>query len=280
MLTKPDFALELPNPNINIITDAEWWLWLRMHELEPSSQLGGIYANKSGFHNTGQANLNNWPGNYSIRDDINRTGPWWLLKASAIDWTFPEAQHGDYSRISKYTSRLIASARNPMDPRLDLILFEFYGQSDTDLVVEGYNEYREEFVTSDSSHLWHIHISFLRSKCGDLWSMWALLTVLMGWTVIEWQATLPAPIPTPTPSPEWGDELIMILPTLRRGYTGSSVRRLQGLLVSHNWNLGNGFIDGIFGVNTDTAVRRFQTNYSLSVDGIVGRNTWTMLLTR
>jgi hypothetical protein len=195
----PDFTLRLPNPNRSVITDATWWFWLAFNVHEPRARLGGIYADKSGFHNTGRANAEKWPGNYSIRDSVNRTGPWWWTKASAIDLTFPDAQAGNYATIDRYTSRLMASARNGADPRLDKILFEFYGQDDNDKQVEGYNEHREEAVSSDPSHLWHIHISFRRSACGDFWAMWALLTVLMGWSVAAWQATLPKPPPEPEP---------------------------------------------------------------------------------
>ena len=36
--------------------------------------------------------------------------------------------------------------------------------------------------------------------------------------------------------------------------------------------------DGIFGAETEQAVRRFQQNNSLFVDGIAGKNTFTYLL--
>jgi hypothetical protein len=188
VLTRPDFAVTgVPGE----ITPAEWWLWQRLRELEPTSQLGGILARKRGFHAPGSYNLANFPNDYSIRDTINRTGPWWQNFASAFDWTFPEAQSGNYTRIGLYSRRLDASGRDPKDPRLDLILYEWFGQTDIDTEVEGWNEVRDEYASSDASHLWHIHISFLRSKCGDFWAMWALLTVLMGWSVDQWRASLP-----------------------------------------------------------------------------------------
>lgn len=65
-------------------------------------------------------------------------------------------------------------------------------------------------------------------------------------------------------------------PVLRKGSTGTSVRTLQRML----YNLGYrsvGTIDGIFGDKTDTAVRNFQSNYNLTVDGIVGPQTWDAL---
>lgn len=38
-----------------------------------------------------------------------------------------------------------------------------------------------------------------------------------------------------------------------------------------------GTIDGVFGANTNSAVRCFQSHTGLSVDGIVGPNTWSKL---
>jgi peptidoglycan hydrolase-like protein with peptidoglycan-binding domain len=37
-------------------------------------------------------------------------------------------------------------------------------------------------------------------------------------------------------------------------------------------------LDGVFGAETERAVRAFQTENDLTVDGIVGRNTWQALL--
>jgi hypothetical protein len=199
VLTHPDFTVVRPAGLAEQITDAEWWFWLRLRELEPTSQLGGILAWKSGFHSTGEYNRKNHPGNYSIRDEPNRTGPWWQWKASAVDWTFPEAHQGNYERISRYTRRLLASAKDSNDPRLDLILYEFFGQADNDRVVEGFNEWKESDATSDISHLFHLHFSVLRKACADFWAFWALLTVLMGWSVAQWRASLPGGGSQPAP---------------------------------------------------------------------------------
>lgn len=210
VLTHPDFTMVRPAGLAKEITDAEWWLWLRLHELEPTSQLGGILAWKSGFHSTGDYNRKHHPGNYSIRDLPNRTGPWWEWKASALDWTFPEAHGGNYSRISRYTRRLLASAKDANDPRLDLVLYEFFGQADNDRVVEGFNEYRESDATSDISHLFHLHFSLLRKACGDFWAMWALLTVIMGWSVAQWRASLPGGTGQPETSPTGVVDMYMV----------------------------------------------------------------------
>lgn len=65
-------------------------------------------------------------------------------------------------------------------------------------------------------------------------------------------------------------------PTLRRGSEGRDVRRLQRLFVMMK-TLDVGDIDGIFGPRTEHAVRDFQRDKGLTVDGIVGPQTWRAL---
>ena len=64
-------------------------------------------------------------------------------------------------------------------------------------------------------------------------------------------------------------------PLLREGARSSYVRFLQNLLQSKFIPTGN--IDGIFGSQTLNAVRAFQQENNLIVDGLVGNNTWNAL---
>ncbi len=57
---------------------------------------------------------------------------------------------------------------------------------------------------------------------------------------------------------------------LRRGDEGAAVRELQNMLDVPR--------DGIFGVQTEAAVRAFQAGHGLVTDGIVGPYTWDALL--
>jgi N-acetylmuramoyl-L-alanine amidase len=41
---------------------------------------------------------------------------------------------------------------------------------------------------------------------------------------------------------------------------------------------GGSGADGIFGAGTENAVKAFQRHHGLTVDGIVGKITWTKLL--
>lgn len=68
------------------------------------------------------------------------------------------------------------------------------------------------------------------------------------------------------------------LKVLREGSENYTVKALQRMLYALGYDLGTVPIDGEFGPKTDAAVRRFQKENKLEVDGIVGQNTWTKLL--
>lgn len=66
---------------------------------------------------------------------------------------------------------------------------------------------------------------------------------------------------------------------LSKGAKGSQVKNLQILLIGKGYSCGSAGADGDFGTNTDKALKKFQTDNGLDVDGICGKNTWTKLLT-
>ncbi len=66
----------------------------------------------------------------------------------------------------------------------------------------------------------------------------------------------------------------MAYSTIQYGSTGDDVKKLQEELNKYGYGLDT---DGIFGVKTQSAVRDYQKNNGLSVDGIVGQKTWGKL---
>jgi peptidoglycan hydrolase-like protein with peptidoglycan-binding domain len=64
-------------------------------------------------------------------------------------------------------------------------------------------------------------------------------------------------------------------PVLKKSSKGEAVTRLQEGL--HQLGYDAGAVDGIFGPNTERAVKEFQTNNGLAADGVVGPKTWTAL---
>jgi hypothetical protein len=169
------------NPNPARVTDAMWEFWLAFRRLEPGVELGGIYADKPGYHNIRAALP---ASDYSVQAAADRQGP--ADKAAAIDLTFPSAQRGDYSTIRRYAARLLGSGRDPDDERGDC-LREFFGQANADSAVEGWDFQAVTPSTSDSSHLWHIHISFVRAHLDDPRAFGAVLSILRGETAAYWR---------------------------------------------------------------------------------------------
>jgi len=85
----------------------------------------------------------------------------------------------------------------------------------------------------------------------------------------------PVPTPTPTPVPT-----INITPNpdykmLQVGDRGDDVRAMQEKLAEYGYL--DGEIDGAYGNQTRRAVEAFQYQHGLSVDGIAGRHTLTVL---
>lgn len=67
-------------------------------------------------------------------------------------------------------------------------------------------------------------------------------------------------------------------PTLRKGNNGDVVKWMQRRLNYLNYSVGEYGADGDFGPDTDAAVRKYQKDQKLFVDGIVGKQTWSKLL--
>ncbi len=65
-----------------------------------------------------------------------------------------------------------------------------------------------------------------------------------------------------------------VKPTLRKGSKGNAVRVLQTMLLKLGYDLGPCGIDGDFGKATEAAVRSFQSDHRLEVDGVVGSATY------
>lgn len=162
-------------------------LWNEFDKIEPDARLNGIYTGKRGYHNTRANHLagrnGGSPSDYSITDSpLDLLGP--DDKAAAIDINLESARlRSDFRNIAKYSRRLMAAFQS-RDPRLFYdgkpVVREFFGNTDDDREVEGWSLLRGRAVTSDSTHLWHIHISFHRWAV-EVWPAVAgVLAVLIG----------------------------------------------------------------------------------------------------
>lgn len=170
------------NPNPTRISAAMWRFWEEFKAFEPSVQLGGIYANKAGYHNC-RANLSST--DYSVEDVVyDRQGS--DQYASAIDLTLPD------DGMKLYSARLDAAMRRK-DSRLFIdgipVMREFIG------TLNGTTVYCYVMIGGiplgvgadsgpdpgrDTSHLWHIHGSVIRKFCNSWAALSGVLSILKG----------------------------------------------------------------------------------------------------
>lgn len=216
----------------------------------PTARNGGIYAPKTGFHDTrdGQSS-----SNYSCKGVRNQRGPGDL--AAAYDVTFVDAQSGDYTTIAKHSTNLFAAGQ-----RGDPIMrgwYEFFGNTDSDVQVEGWSYAKGVAVSSDPSHAWHDHLSENREMVPEWINKDACYAcMVLGETFAQWSARIGFPA-------RFGGV------TLQLDTWSASVGLVQKALGID--------VDGEFGPNTQAAVRDFQQRHGLAADGTVGSSTWAAL---
>lgn len=81
---------------------------------------------------------------------------------------------------------------------------------------------------------------------------------------------IPKGLYTPEEIAKAGKVILMV--TVKKGSSGDAVKQLQEWLNQLGYDCGRP--DGIFGTQTDLAVKKFQVNHGLKADGIVGALTW------
>jgi eukaryotic-like serine/threonine-protein kinase len=97
------------------------------------------------------------------------------------------------------------------------------------------------------------------------------------------RGTAPHPTPTKTATtpatPPWISGCTHYSGTALtvRGDRGPRVLQVQCMLTKRGYSVGGSGVDGQFGADTESAVRLFQSDKGLAVDGQVGPNTWAGL---
>src|SRR5262245_49019148 len=71
------------------------------------------------------------------------------------------------------------------------------------------------------------------------------------------------------------DEADQSEPVLRSGSTGLPVRRAQNRMSLVGFDVGG--VDGRYGAKTESAVKDLQQRFQVTVDGVVGSQTWGII---
>lgn len=73
----------------------------------------------------------------------------------------------------------------------------------------------------------------------------------------------------------FGNKTASAIRNIKKGSQGNYVKVLQGFLICKGYNTGG--LDGDFGTKTDKALRAFQSDNGLYVDGVAGKATFAAL---
>ena len=157
-------------------------------------QLGGICADKTGYHDERNGQL----GNYSAKLPIDLLGPGDVCAGLDLTTTTGE--------MIKRSTFLKNACLDPIDDRTSYIrewIGTLNGTTVTCYIHDTEDSGFRLDTTRDSTHLWHIHLSFFRKWADVALAGEAIASVLSGETYAAWKArTAPAPIPVPpTPTP-------------------------------------------------------------------------------
>jgi peptidoglycan hydrolase-like protein with peptidoglycan-binding domain len=74
----------------------------------------------------------------------------------------------------------------------------------------------------------------------------------------------------------FGNKTASAIRNIKKGSQGNYVKVLQGFLICKGYNTGG--LDGDFGTKTDKALRAFQSDNGLYVDGVAGKATFANLV--
>lgn len=258
------------NPDPGHITNAMWRLWEECATAIPGVRLGGIYAAKSCYHNTVNANQSGWPGAYCIRCSADLTGPY--DKARALDLTMDDSQ-------MRLRSGYLQAAAKANDSRLHC-LREWIGTTDSfnvDCYIHDSETQSFRYDGGrDDTHLWHVHLSVFTKWCAT-WdgALDGVFSVLAGTDY-----TPPEP-PKPSAAPPWPFPQDHYLgqpdsdPACHSGFYGGAdtdvVYQWQTQMSYRGWSIG---ADGAYGPNSQSVCHQFQLEKGLAADGLCGPQTW------
>lgn len=238
--------LALVESPYNKTPDPVYSVYYNVKAVVPSARFGGAYTFKPGFHASVEDNLEHWPGNYSIREAINRQPPRTVTRA--LDITYSDAD-------MRTATRRLAYAVQTNDPRLEG-LREFFGTLDGRTVF-GRSRLGPDTPwyasSADSSHLWHVHLSFFTPFVVVWRALSGVASILIGQSLAEYL----------------GGTMQLDLP--KHGDKGTWVGFFQRLVIDRGATLPKYGVDRSYGDEFAAALRWWWKNIVKSTSPYDGR---------
>ena len=186
-----------------------------------------------------------YPGGKRVRSYDCRGFTRWILQ-QIYGWTL---QGG--GATSQWNNADNWTAKGSIDsiPENTLVCLFYPSEKDPKVMEHTGLGYKGETVECSAGVQWE-------KQRKPKWTHWALPKCVSG------------EVPVPDPDKK---------PTLRKGDAGPYVTLAQTELIQRGYDLGSWGADGKFGNATEKAVKQFQQDWGLTVDGVIGPKTWAML---
>jgi len=169
------------NPQPSHITAEMWWFIEEWERLEAETVYAGSWGDfKPGYHA-------DYATSIQLADDQVGNGHPNEKMGAAVDITFPSAQRGNFTNIRKYSDR-VRAAWKTRDPRLKGWREVLCNSSDGDAPADGFDFTNWTERSPDDTHKWHMHFSCLRKYLNVLSVFQAMMSILRGETLAQWQA--------------------------------------------------------------------------------------------
>lgn len=199
---------------------------------------------------------------------------WWVFKDCNASSLFYDGQKTAYCPTveSHYRKKGQWYTSNPKPG--DLVLFDFSGSG-----VAGHIGILEKVNSNGTYSVIEGNTSTSSNDNGGcVMRRTRNRSVIRGFARPNYKGVANNTTTTTTTTTKGGNTVMIELSVLKKGSKGNEVKTLQRLLIALGYSCGSAGADGDFGNATLSAVNSFQKGKGLTVDGIVGKNTWNKLL--
>ena len=203
---------------------------------------------------------------------------WWIFKECGASHLFCGGQKTAYCPTVESYYKSIGRWYTSNPQVGDLVLFDFYGKNRS--VHIGV------FEKSNSDGTYNTIEGNTSATSDDnggcVMRRKRKKSVIRGFARPYYDGAVQTPTPTAetTKKAEKKEEntVNVTLTVLKKGSKGKEVKTLQRLLISLGYSCGLSGVDGDFGNGTLNAIKAFQKAKKLTVDGIVGADSWNAIL--
>lgn len=146
-------------------------------------------------------------------------------------------------------------------------------------VTEGHPE-DDWYIIEARGVMYGVVMTKLYGRKPNYWGWMVKYYDYSDYSVVDTPVQIVEPTPASTPAPSTSQTKLYFNRNLKTGCKGDDVKALQEALISMGYDLSRYGADGDFGKETAAAVKAFQKDNGLEVDGIFGEKSYAAYLSK